>query len=288
VKQNKKIRKFALGFLCVLLCLQAVQLSRAAEEVLGQNAQRLQACNSRGNTNVETDFGNFMADAMAWVADADVALLPSGDLGNHLQQGSVTESALDFCLMRDAPLGSAWVSPAQLCAYLEHGISHITIKEDESIDWDASYFDGYLQVSGISVIYDLAAPKGERVLELKLSDGELLDREDGDSRLLLVSTLGLLEGEYGFPQAEVLEQFGTEQAAAAAYVRHLGTVRTPAGDRTKLLGARSFWNDNGRMIGGLVAVVGIVIAVSTMEARKRKKREKFVPRGYESSEQDFS
>lgn len=282
-KGKISVGRMALGLVCALLCLCFTPPALAAgTERLGECAQRLPACDSRGNTNTETDFGNFMADALRWYGDADVALLPSGDLGNHLQQGEITEEKLAFCLQRDCQLGRARISPAQLYAYLEQGVAQLSLKEDETIDWANSHSDGYLQLSGLTVIYDITAPVGERVWELKLADGSVPDREDEEASLTLISTLELLEGGYGYPPAWQVEPLDSELDAAAAYTRHLGQVEKPAGGRTQLMGPRSFWNSNGRVVGGLIAAVGLLLVLSTLDARKRRKQRNRAPWGYEA------
>lgn len=281
---RKCIKTAAWILVCGLLWMLPMPSALAAEgqRTLGESTARLQACDSNGNTNVETNFGNFTADAMCWFAQADIALLPSGDLGNHLQEGPITEAALADCLQRNAMLARTQLSSAQLYTYLEHGISHISLNEDETINWEASWFAGYLQISGISVAYNVAAPIGERVMELYLSDGTQLAREDESTRFLVVSTQELLSGSYGYPQAENIETLDSEQAAITAYVSYLETVSIPEnGGRTQILGTRDFWENNGRLIGALIALAGLIIIVPALGAR-RKKKEPWgsVPRGY--------
>ena len=145
-----------LAVCCVLLLTQ--NMARAAD--VGYSQELLRGCDQYGNTNTETSFGALAADAARAWSGADVALLPSEDFGTNLAAGPVTEEALANCLQRNSELAVVEMTPAQLYEHLEIGFSHVVVTAQDTIDPEASYFAGYLQMSGLRVVYDAAAPVG--------------------------------------------------------------------------------------------------------------------------------
>ena len=256
----------------LLLGQPALAAEDAADTVLGQCTQRLQAGDNNGHTDLESAFGDFMTDAMRWYGDADAAILPTGDIGNHLQIGDVTRERLADCLQRDMPLAVTSLTAAQLYKTLEHSISHYTLKEDQTVDWDKTAFDGFLQISGLRVSFNLLAPAGERILTLETEDGLALSPDDRETTLTVVTTEECLSGCYGYNEIDDYTLIGTEQEAACAYVSHLGTVSVPKNaDRMTMGGLRASFAAHPRMLGGLLAIAGIVVC-ATVAARKKGRR----------------
>lgn len=258
-----------LGLLFALCCLMPLLLPRARAAAVGYSQDLLRGCDIYGNTNTETSFGDLAADAARAWGRADIALLPSEDFGTNLPAGEVTEEALAACLQNDSPLAAVEMTAAQLWQMLETGVSHVVVSDQATVDWEASYFPGYLQISGLRVTYDLSAPAGERVCQLTLEDGAAVDPLDGEARYRVVSTRALLLGAYGYPafEEEELEEAGTEREAVMAYFRAHGTVARPE-DRVRIYGTRDWMFRHRSSILLVLAALCLVIAQFT---RRRKR-----------------
>lgn len=183
----KRLRRaLALTALALWLMLPAAALAPDAPAgTLGVQLTSLGACVPGAQ---ECDLGDLAADAARACAGADAALLPACLLQNDLPAGALTGADVARAL-RDAPLVTASLSPAQLCALLETALAPLVI--DAELDRylpEASAHDGFLQISGLKVTVDLTAPAGGRVYQLAREDGTRLDRADGASRLLVVTT----------------------------------------------------------------------------------------------------
>lgn len=207
----------------------------ASEQVYGMSSARLRACNSQGETNVETELGSLMADA---------ACRYTGSTNRAPAQCGLWYQLTG---RRDHRICAGAVSAKQQCAdgsrtdarnsvsVLEQGISHLTLNRDSMIDWAASHYDGYLQISGIYVVYDAASPTGERVWSVKLTDGTELNRTDCDTVLQVVMTAGMAQGAYGYPRISTDPiGAGTERDALRSYIQEQGTVDPQMGKEQNL------------------------------------------------------
>ena len=267
---TRKVTGIRRGFFVAVCCLMFLVPFRASAETYGSSDILLHGCDATGNTNTETSFGDLTADAAAWWCDAEIALLPSVDFGTNVQPGEITEKTLEQCLKNNSELAVARMSAAQLYEWLEIGVSHLTVGENITIDWERSHFDGYLQISGIRVVCDVSAPVGERIQSVKLADGTLLDREDETAQYRVVSAYTAMTGRYGYPplSEEQVEFVGTEREAIAAYIREKGTIGEPEMDRFQLRGSRDWLKDNW------ITMALIFVTVCLIVARLRRVREK--------------
>lgn len=252
-----------------LICLLLLMRTPADAAVLGRSDHLLRGCDQYGNTNTETSFGSFTADAVRTWSGAEIALLPSADFGTNLQAGPVTDEALAACLQKNSELAVVSMTAPQLYTMLETGVSHLVLKPDSVIDWEQSSFGGYLQLSGLSVIYDAAAPAGQRVYALALDDGTPIDPTDSHSRFRVASTIELLQGGYGYPAFPLssLEPAGTERDAVSAYFRLGNTGSIPGPDRVKLYGTRNWTIDHRASI--LLVLTSVCLVVAQISKRSR-------------------
>lgn len=261
-----------LGLLFALCCLMPLVLPRARAAAVGYSQDLLRGCDIYGNTNTETSFGDLAADAARAWGRADIALLPSEDFGTNLPAGEVTEEALAACLQNDSALAAVEITAAQLWQMLETGVSHIQVTEASTVDWEASYFPGYFQVSGLQVAYDLAAPAGERVYQLTLEDGTAVNPRDQETRYRVVSTRALLLGGYGYPafDEEKLEDAGTELEAVMAYFRAHETVTRPE-TRVRIYGTRDWVFRHRSSI--LLILVALCLVIAQFTRRRKRERD---------------
>lgn len=274
----RNLKKIWIVFFLIWLTLLPAHAFVSETPTYGTSLQLLRACSAEGETNVETDFGNLAADAMRDAGDAMIALLPSVEIGTNLQKGPITEAALEACLQQNSRLYVVCLSPAALYETLEQGISHFTLRPDRTVDWEKTHYDGYLQVSGIHVIYDVADSSGERVWSAELEDGTPLEREDDGTELSVVMTEPMVFGEYGYSVQNNSEQrLGTLRDALRDYVLASGTISAPASGRTEIRGTRD-WTVKLRTLVLVVAFLAILI-FGHVSLRERK-RSKTSPYGF--------
>jgi 5'-nucleotidase/UDP-sugar diphosphatase len=107
----------------------------------------------------ESNLGNLVCDAMREAAAADVAIQNNGGIRTTIPKGKITLEQVYMLLPFDNNLMTMDLTGAQIVDILEYNAKT----------------EGMLQVSGLKVIYDLAAPEGSRVKELFIG-GKPADR----------------------------------------------------------------------------------------------------------------
>jgi len=121
---------------------------------------------------VETNLGNFIADAIIEKTktikghEADVALVNGGGIRASKKAGDLTKKDLYSILPFPNTLTVVKATGADIKAALEVSVKGVEKKDDLP--------GSFLQVGGLSYVYDVAKPVGERVLEVKIG-GQPLD-----------------------------------------------------------------------------------------------------------------
>ena len=221
--------------LCLLLALWLLTLPAFAS---GQVQTLLRATDEDGTVCSDTPLGSYAADAVRLAAGTDLALLPSDLLGLNLQPGNVTGETLALSILRDEPIYLITLTPADLKDILEIASSTLSLDEEESLDTKASHWGGFLQVSGIQVIYDVPAPAGERVYEAAWADDTELDLTDDETLLTAAVPASLLDGTYGYPVLSPQGEVGMLRAIILDRIAAEGVTQAPASRRIVLYGAR--------------------------------------------------
>ena len=108
-----------------------------------------------------TLMGQWATDVMRTVAKADVAIQNGGGLRRDIPAGNVTMGIMYELMPFDNTLFTFELTGKQVKAALEHGIMPETFAPG--------------QFSGVKVKYDSSKAKGERIVEVKMLDGSLLD-----------------------------------------------------------------------------------------------------------------
>ncbi len=185
------------------------------QTVVGQSAARM---NRRYIE--ESDIGNLLADALVAIADTDVAFIHSGSLRKDLPGGDVrmvdlldTYPFVDEVIVKE-------MSGEQIHRALEQSF---TLER------------GLLQVSGISVTYDLTLPEGERLISLQRNGVDVAD----DDRLLVAAPGFLAEGGdlyVVFAESDAIRNAGKVSDAAAAWFANHDVVAVPSRGRQVDLG----------------------------------------------------
>lgn len=142
--------------------------------------------------------GNFAADALRVQTGADFALLCTGEVTGHLEQGSLQYGDVAAVFSGDIAAHTVQLTPAQLKQLLEALVAQVTIDmEHERIDRTASAYDGFPHISGFTLTYDASAPVGQRIYTLELEDGTLLDLTDSSTLYTVAVSQALVCGSYG-------------------------------------------------------------------------------------------
>ncbi|MEO1028293.1 MAG: bifunctional UDP-sugar hydrolase/5'-nucleotidase [Pseudomonadota bacterium] len=142
----------------------------ALQEVVGQTEQILFR-----RYIEESALGHLIADIFRETADADIGLIHSGGIRKDIPAGAIRrEDVLDTYPFVDN-LIKVELSGRQLRAAIEQSL---TLER------------GLLQVSGLSIEYDLERPEGDRAVSIRLDDVDLSD----DMRLSVAVAGFLAEG----------------------------------------------------------------------------------------------
>lgn len=115
-----------------------------------------------------------------------------------LLPGTVTYDEIKNVFTKDSKIAMASLTVKEFRQVLERGLANITLNAFERIDEQLSTYDGFPQISGFKLYYDVSAPPGERVYKI-LINGENVDLDSETHTLTLGSTVDMLKGEYGHP-----------------------------------------------------------------------------------------
>ena len=199
------LRRLAAAVLCAAALLTAASAADTGDAVIGQAGTRYTGVGDPDSRSAETGLGNAVADAVRAAAETPYAIVPGGLIVNNLIAGEVTRGELELLFAEDAPLAVAELTTAELKALLEECVGHIVLDDVQAVDEAASAFDGYPQISGFTLRYDVSAPVGARVTRIEDADGQALNLTDTARILRIASIEGLFDGSYGLtPRAYVL------------------------------------------------------------------------------------
>lgn len=196
---------------------------------------------SQGSVYSETALGDIASSALLYVSGADAAIVCGGDLHAVLAAGDVTWADILAVFPDNKKVATCKVTSAQLFAMLEHGIGYVVIGEDEKTDKEASAFDGFPQVAGITMEYDVSAEPGKRIKYAYIGD-RAVAKYDHQTVFTICATEEMLSGGFGYDAydyepmeeglADCLARFLKEGEYTASTVSSrrmvtLGTVDTP-------------------------------------------------------------
>lgn len=133
----------------------------------------------------ETSLGDLIADAVRDDAHTPIALIPAGCLREiTVPKGKINADAVIPCLQ-----------------YPEDHVAVIEITGDrlwQALERSVGIFPqknmGFLQVSGIRVVFDPDAPKGSRIVSLTVGDQPV----SGDRTYRIAMTEALAQGAHGY------------------------------------------------------------------------------------------
>jgi 5'-nucleotidase/UDP-sugar diphosphatase len=141
------------------------RLDRLLSQKIGFFGNEVQTTRSLIRT-MEMPFGNFIADALKHYAKADIGLINGGAIRGdkiYTKGSSITRRDIATEIPFRSNVSVLSVTGAQLLLALENSVSKVEIAEGR-----------FLQVSGISFVYSINKPVGERVQTVSIN-GNLLD-----------------------------------------------------------------------------------------------------------------
>ena len=139
-------------------------LDEASKEVLGTTSVELDSRRTSVRSR-ETSMGNLIAEAMRWSVGADVGIANGGGIrGDRIYAVDSKISRKD--ILKELPFGNKTVlielSGYDLAAALENSVSRI------------GQFSGrFLQIAGMTFVYDPVVPVGNRVMEITVGGSPL-------------------------------------------------------------------------------------------------------------------
>jgi 2',3'-cyclic-nucleotide 2'-phosphodiesterase (5'-nucleotidase family) len=207
-------------------------------EPVGEAAAAMSAARAPGVRTQEMPFGIFLADAYREAAGTHIAVANGGDIRADLKAGKVTKGDIVSVLPFGNTLMVKTVTPAQLRAALENGVSGIVLGADGKIDHEQSAQGRFLHPSGFRFTYDPAAPVGQRIVSITLDDGLELPLDDTATPLRLAGTNYVMTGGDAYTmlgEIPVDQELCAADEALAAYVgAHSPAVAPEAGRITVL------------------------------------------------------
>lgn len=188
----------------------------------------------------ETTLGLAAADALRYVSGAEIAIVNGGDLCGGLGDGARTYGTVRAAFSEDREIAVAKVTPKQLCAMLEVGVSHIIVDSETSlIEREQSAFEGFPQVSGFWFQYDAAGPTGKRIMHVRLDGEGELDLTDDTRLITIAATSYMFAGAYSFPEMEDVSSLNvTLSEALAEYIASGKDADMGTGNNISTAGSR--------------------------------------------------
>jgi 2',3'-cyclic-nucleotide 2'-phosphodiesterase (5'-nucleotidase family) len=245
---------FAIAVLLVV-AMPAAAFCSSGTDIAGTVPRLLTAISDENAQCHECTLGDAVADALRIYLHSDVAIVCGGDLVRNLPPGEISWDELRGAFAEDRVLATVSVTPKQLRAILEAGLSHITLDASEKIDDKASAYGGFPQISGFALSYHAAFPPGERVKEIRI-DGKRIDLDDDVNTIKMAATEFMLEGGYGLPR--VAASTVSDMALSAIVARYMNDDEMAdyleTGRRIYPIGAR-----DGTL--GTMIPIGIIVPI---------------------------
>lgn len=152
---------------------------------LSANVQSPAELSSIDSQMKETSIGDLVADAVKAGSDTPIALIPAGALREvTIPKGTVTaDDVLKSLQYPDDKIAVIEITGDQLTKALERSVS---IHPQKNL--------GFLQVSGITLIFNPESPKGTRIKSVKVGDEKI----DSGRKYRVATTEPLASGAYGY------------------------------------------------------------------------------------------
>lgn len=165
-----------------LLDRYAQQLEAQAGKVIGETLVDLEGESGLIRSR-ETNLGSLLADLLRAEFRTDIALVNGGQIRDGIPAGPVRIKHVLQVLPFDSQMVTFTVTGAEIVEALENSVGALPRKAGR-----------FLQVSGLTVTYDLSAPPGSRVREVRMQGQKI----DPKRRYSIATDVFLAEGGDGY------------------------------------------------------------------------------------------
>lgn len=171
----------------------------------------------------ECNLGNFITDAMIeWYSsvsakanlptDATIALMVGGGIRASVNKGVITKEDAATVLPFDSKVDVMEVPGKNLLDALEYSVRRYT---------DGEKHGGFLQMSGLKVVYDMNLPPYQRVVEAKVLANGLDVDIDMNKKYKIIAQDFLTNGGDGFEMFKNAPKIKTDTTDLDIFIQHL-------------------------------------------------------------------
>lgn len=159
----------------------------------------------------ETNLGNLSADAVRAASGADIGFVNGGNIRVDIQPGDITFGKVAELFPFGNTVQVKKITGEDLLAVLEHSVSGYPAAQG-----------AFMQVSGLTFVFDPAQPVGSRVVEVTVGD-KALDKA-AEYTVAINDFLGIGgDGYTMFEKYPTIAEFGTYEEIFANYLNTNGT-----------------------------------------------------------------
>ncbi len=183
------------------------------EEIVGEAETFLNGAKEFVTSN-ESNLGNFIVDSIKEETKADIVFVNGGSINKSINPGPIKKSDI----LETLPFTDKIVT-------LKLNGNEVLYLLEKSFSIYPKPFDGFLQLSGLRVFVDPLNKPGERVVEVRLANGEKLS---GKKEYLVAVTDFLKSGGDGYyilREKEVVEEFKNTREIIIKYLNKINDDR---------------------------------------------------------------
>jgi 5'-nucleotidase / UDP-sugar diphosphatase len=199
----------------------------AGKEKVGKAEVTLDGVRSRVRSK-ETNLANLLADAMREIGNADIALLNGGGIRESIPSGEIDLYKIGKALPFSNYLVTAEVKGENIYQALERGIRQYP---------NSGTNGGFMQVSGISFIFDASQDAGERVVSIT-KDGKPLDKNQYYKVALNDYIFNGGDNYSEFEDSKLIYRGELLKDVLGKYIKEKGTVNPAVEGRIKVINER--------------------------------------------------
>ncbi len=165
------IFRAAAAYGAILVLMAAVPSSAKEKEASKDTVQVQTALSATDVAFKETNLGNLIADALKQTGHAQISLIPADEINSHAQiPAGKTDTGTIVNTLRYAD------DPSDTVVVLNLTGAQLRKVAERAVSRAPEPFDGFLQVSGLSIHYTPGQSEGKRITRVE-ADGSELDLE---------------------------------------------------------------------------------------------------------------
>jgi len=199
----------------------------AGKEKVGKAEVTLDGVRSRVRSQ-ETNLANLLADAMLEIGGADIALMNGGGIRESIQSGEIDLYKIGKALPFSNYLVTAEVKGENIYQALERGIRQYP---------NSGTNGGFMQVSGISFVFDASKDPGDRVVSIT-KDGKPLEKNQYYKVALNDYIYNGGDNFSEFEDSKLIYRGELLKDVLGKYIKEKGTVNPSIEGRIKVINER--------------------------------------------------